>query len=393
MATAKTQLKGLKGQPIYDDFGRIVGFEGGPYFPEDPIDLTEQQLGQATAGLGNARMPVVLPKSRAAQNKTLFVPSQTGSRSLTPEEMQKGDQKNQRQEAFMKYLGAKPLPPQGSSNMTEAQFPTEAGVKPIKRSYTKQYAPAEEQPGRGGANYQQTSFNRQETPQYSGGEASAGWDEFVTTAKQVASETGFPLQVILGQAAVETGRDVSNAPGNNWFGIKGAGSAGTQNLNTQEATDTGEFYNTSSNFAKFNSPQDAIYSYVNLIKNKYPDAYAKKDNPQAMIQAIHRGGYATDPNYAAKVIGTPEFRQGQAYQPVSTPAQPIYKPAASPTNYEDDILKRYRAGQITQEQANKMINSTPVPTPAASPKPTPKPINFFQGVKNLVGGLGKKLFG
>lgn len=135
----------------------------------------------------------------------------------------------------------------------------------------------------------------------------ATWDEFVQAAMRVAQEENYPIGVILGQAALETGRDPNNAAGNNWFGIKGQGNAGWNTLNTQEANPQGQFYRTLSNFAAYQTPEDSIRAYIDLIKTHYPQAYALKDNPAAMIQAIKAGGYATDPNYVSKVMSTPEF--------------------------------------------------------------------------------------
>lgn len=215
--------------------------------------------------------------------------------------------------------------------------------------------------------------------------AGAGWDQFVNAAKKIAQAANFPLSVLLGQAAIETGRSGQNAPGNNWFGIKGSGTAGTQNLSTQEADQGGNFYNTNSNFAGYRTPEDSINAYINLIKSRYTQAYAQKNNPVAMIQAIHKGGYATDPNYAMKVMSTPEFRQNvmgsndtNTNQNIPTPTvqqRPSVPPP--PPSQGNSVLARNFQAPIPQNQVVK---------------PQQQP-NFFQGVGNAIGGIEKGIGG
>lgn len=135
----------------------------------------------------------------------------------------------------------------------------------------------------------------------------SNWQQFVSVATKIAKKTGFPVGVLLGQAALESARGQA-APGNNYFGIKGQGTAGTQNLATQEANAQGQMYSTRGGFAAYKSPEDSVMAYINLIKNNYPQAWAARGNPIAMLQAIKQGGYATDPNYVAKVASTPEFQ-------------------------------------------------------------------------------------
>jgi len=146
------------------------------------------------------------------------------------------------------------------------------------------------------------------------------WNSFVQVAEKVAREEGYPVAVLLGQAALETGRNVGSAPGYNFFGMKGSGTAGTQTLKTWEDYGNGPV-TIMDNFRAYRSPEDSIRDYINLIKNNYPDAWAKRNDPTAMIQAIKAGGYATDPAYVAKVTSTPEFKQYQNVtpQPTETP--------------------------------------------------------------------------
>lgn len=132
------------------------------------------------------------------------------------------------------------------------------------------------------------------------------WDDFTSIATKVAKEEGYPVGVLLGQAALETGRSVGSAPGNNFFGIKGSGNAGTTSQATQEDYGNG-MVNITDNFAAYSNPEDSIRAYINLIKNNYPNAWSLRNDPNAMLRAIKAGGYATDPDYVYKVSNTPEF--------------------------------------------------------------------------------------
>lgn len=134
------------------------------------------------------------------------------------------------------------------------------------------------------------------------------WDDFKKVAAQVAQEESYPASVLLGQAALETGRNLNNAQGYNFFGIKGSGDAGTQLQNTWEDYGNGPV-GIQDNFARYNSPQAAVRAYIKLIKDKYPHAMAYSNDPQRMIQAIKEGGYATDPDYVSKVTSMPEFNE------------------------------------------------------------------------------------
>lgn len=139
--------------------------------------------------------------------------------------------------------------------------------------------------------------------------ASASWDEFVKAAGRIAQESGYPLQVLLGQAALETGRGKS-VPGNNFFGIKGQGTTGTQTLGTQEADSSGRLYQTTGGFGGYRTPDESIRAYIDLISKdpRYANAWKQRTNPARMLQEIKKAGYATDPDYVKKVSGTPEFR-------------------------------------------------------------------------------------
>ena len=135
------------------------------------------------------------------------------------------------------------------------------------------------------------------------------WTDFSNKATQLSEARGFPANVTKAQAALESARGTA-APGNNYFGIKGNGNAGTNNMATQEYG-SGGYYGENSNFGAYNSPEDSINAYLDLVIN-YPgvrDAMSTGDSHK-VLQAIEANGYATSPTYVQDVENTPEFQGG-----------------------------------------------------------------------------------
>lgn len=135
------------------------------------------------------------------------------------------------------------------------------------------------------------------------------WSNFKSTAARILLQRKLPtavLPVLLSQAALESARGTA-APGNNYFGIKGGGSAGSNNLSTQEYGNGG-YYGENSDFAAYNSPDDSINAYLDLIQGYQgvPEAI-QSNNPDAIIKAIEANGYATSPTYVQDIENTPEF--------------------------------------------------------------------------------------
>jgi hypothetical protein len=118
-------------------------------------------------------------------------------------------------------------------------------------------------------------------------------------AVQVSKTTGIDPRVIMAQAALETGYGKS-APNNNYFGIKGAGPAAAA-LPTKEADATGKLVDTYGNFATYESPEDSFNAYAKFMMG---DRYAPVRSAKGLdeqIKALGASGYATDPEYAAKL--------------------------------------------------------------------------------------------
>lgn len=108
-----------------------------------------------------------------------------------------------------------------------------------------------------------------------------------------------PAVAILAQSALETGWGGST-PGNNLFGIKaGAGQPSVTAATAEEIG--GKMVPTSAHFASFPSIEAAVDHYTNLIETRFSSAMGSSNVSQFANQ-LAQGGYATDQNYASKII-------------------------------------------------------------------------------------------
>ncbi|WP_298215710.1 glycoside hydrolase family 73 protein [Acidocella sp.] len=114
-----------------------------------------------------------------------------------------------------------------------------------------------------------------------------------------ASALGVPAVAVLAQTALETGWGAA-APGNNLFGIKASGGETGTARATHEMVD-GVLTPQYASFRDYGDAGDSIADYVSLIQNAYQNA-AGQGSVAGFAQALQAGGYATDQNYAAKIV-------------------------------------------------------------------------------------------
>ena len=131
---------------------------------------------------------------------------------------------------------------------------------------------------------------------------------FVTSILPSVREAAAQLQVspvaLLAQAALETGWG-SHAPGNALFGIKaGPGWSGASfDALTHEVRD-GVTRLGDAAFRAYRSAGDSVRNYAQMLLEspRYPDALGRGSDIAGFAAALQRGGYATDPDYAAKLL-------------------------------------------------------------------------------------------
>ena len=135
-------------------------------------------------------------------------------------------------------------------------------------------------------------------------------DQVLPSIRTAAQALGLNPLVLLAQAALETGwgkrmaRTADGSPSLNPFGIKaddtwdGARAA----ANTIESAG-GVATQRQAAFRAYGSIEESVNDFANLLKNspRYRHAMAAGPDAQAYVAGIGRSGYATDPEYAAKL--------------------------------------------------------------------------------------------
>lgn len=131
-------------------------------------------------------------------------------------------------------------------------------------------------------------------------------------AQAASRVTGIPTKFILGQAALESGwgqHEIYSAEGkrsHNLFGIKaGADWSGpVANVMTTEYVN-GVAQKIAQEFRAYGSYLDAFQDYARLLKNnpRYATLVEQKQNISEFAHNLQKAGYATDPQYAEKLIG------------------------------------------------------------------------------------------
>jgi peptidoglycan hydrolase FlgJ len=130
-------------------------------------------------------------------------------------------------------------------------------------------------------------------------------------AEAAAKELGIPANILLAQSALETGwgnKVIQHGKGkssHNLFGIKADQRWDGQHVNVSslEYVD-GKAKREFSNFKVYESYKQSFEDYVDFIKgnDRYKTALKANDNGEEYIKELQKAGYATDPQYANKVI-------------------------------------------------------------------------------------------
>ncbi len=136
------------------------------------------------------------------------------------------------------------------------------------------------------------------------------------SVQSAAKQLGVAPVAILAQAALETGWG-RHAPGNNVFGVKADGgwSGPSVQALTQEFRD-GVATAGQAAFRAYQSVSDSVSNYAALLaRPRYQAARDQGNDISAFASALQRSGYATDPQYAAKLVAiarSPRMQQALA---------------------------------------------------------------------------------
>ncbi|WDE00475.1 flagellar assembly peptidoglycan hydrolase FlgJ [Thalassomonas actiniarum] len=141
--------------------------------------------------------------------------------------------------------------------------------------------------------------------------------DFVTAltepAKMVEKKLGVPFEVVIAQAALETGwgqkiiQTQEGQSSNNLFNIK----ADSRWQGESATKDTLEFeqgamVKKSAPFRVYQSLTESAQDYINFLSNndRYQATLEKSGDVEQFLHSLQKAGYATDPNYANKILGT-----------------------------------------------------------------------------------------
>jgi len=148
----------------------------------------------------------------------------------------------------------------------------------------------------------------------SGGSRMASfYNKLIGHASQAAQETGIPANFMIGHAALESGwgrREIKAKDGSNThnlFGIKAGGSwTGKTAVVTTTEYIGGVAHKVQEKFRAYSSYAEAFKDYANLLSNnpRYSNVVAAGNGNDAasFAKGLQRAGYATDPNYAHKIM-------------------------------------------------------------------------------------------
>lgn len=137
--------------------------------------------------------------------------------------------------------------------------------------------------------------------------------ELTPYAEEVATSHGIRPSILVAQAALESnwGRSQLAKEANNFFGVKDA--EGKEYV-TKEFTQS-EWIEIKASFKQYDSMYESILDYANLLKNgtswdtdlykQVIEANSYEEAAYALIDA----GYATDPEYAEKIIHIIEYHE------------------------------------------------------------------------------------
>jgi flagellar protein FlgJ len=128
-------------------------------------------------------------------------------------------------------------------------------------------------------------------------------------ANQAAEHTGIPAPFLIAHAALETGwgryepRASDGTPSNNLFGIKAGStwSGATVTAKTVEYVQ-GVAQTRAETFRAYSSYAESFVDYARLLSSnpRYSGIIGTQD-PAVFAGGLQKAGYATDPNYAAKL--------------------------------------------------------------------------------------------
>lgn len=138
-------------------------------------------------------------------------------------------------------------------------------------------------------------------------------DAFIASIAPLAQEGqrrhGVPASVAMAQAIIESGWGTSSltTEGNAFFGIKCNDSSEYANgclIKETKEFENGRWITIRDGFQTYPDAQSSFLDHGDFLAQRehYAPAFNHQDDPDQFIREIHKGGYATAPDYADKII-------------------------------------------------------------------------------------------
>lgn len=132
-------------------------------------------------------------------------------------------------------------------------------------------------------------------------------------AKRVQDKIKVPFEVVIAQAALETGwgqkiiKTDSGESSNNLFNIKADSRwAGDKTHKETLEFENGAMVKKREPFRVYDTIGESVNDYLNLLtgSERYQGVLEKAENVEQFLHGIQGAGYATDPDYAKKIMAT-----------------------------------------------------------------------------------------
>ena len=155
-------------------------------------------------------------------------------------------------------------------------------------------------------------------------------------AEKAAKELGVSPLILVSQAALETGwgKAVTRRPDGessfNLFNIKADSRwNGDKVIKSTLEYDNGLAKYEKASFRSYDSYADSFNDYVDFLRtnNRYDDALHSNGDDKLFIKDLHKAGYATDPNYADKILNILNRDSMQIH--AKTPSTTLYSEQVS----------------------------------------------------------------
>jgi Mannosyl-glycoprotein endo-beta-N-acetylglucosaminidase len=186
-------------------------------------------------------------------------------------------------------------------------------------------------------------------------------------AVRIGQQTGLDPRLIISQAALESGYGKS-APGNNLFGIKGG---------TGDPVETTEIINgkptrVMARFEGYKTPEESFDAYGRFIGGDRYKGVREAKGLEAQVAALGQSGYATDPDYAAKLLKIAQGIPVGGYPGGSAESVPGYKSGGQMPmpSFGDDKQPKSMLSALGEGLAGVQIGGAsggPVGAPAGPP--------------------------